>query len=442
MRRLFCVLLTLALAIGLLASEARGAPPLQVRLDSLQTGYGRARAARRNGDLPTYLSALEHVARVVPDAPRLTYRLAGAYALLGHRDQARDLLDRVTRQGVGLDALEDPDFASLWDDPRFDALAARIRAARLPSGSSRVAFRLPERDLFPEGIAHDPVSGAFFLSSLYKRKIVRIDSTGTAQDFVAEGQDSLWCGLGMKVEPARRRLWVATSIEPFMRGFVPENEGQAALLCYDVDSGRLRSRSVLRHPPEPHLLNDLAVSRDGTVYVTDTIQGTVYRFSEGTEVGLSSAPASLEPLLEPGSLPNANGITLDAEERCLYVAHAFGVARVDLDSMCSVEVPCPEAVTATGIDGLYYHDGRLIALQTSLERVARFDLDPSGTRILDCVVLEGHHPEFREITTGVVVGRALYYIATCQYGSYGPDGSVPSLEELSEILVLWTPIGS
>ena len=66
----------------------------------------------------------------------------------------------------------------------------------------------------------------------------------------------------------------------------------------------------------------------------------------------------------------------------------------------------------------------------------RFDLDPAGERIVAGVVVEGHNPDFRQITTGVVVDGSLYYIATCQYGSYRADGSIPPVEELSDILVL------
>ena len=249
MRLVIRGLFAFLLVVGPFAPAASAAPRLQVLLDSLQAGYGRAREARRGGDLAGYERELVRVVGVVPNMPRLTYRLAGAHALLGRRDEALHLLDRVVRLGAGFDAPEDPDFASLRGDPAFDSLAARIRAARAPVGSSEIAFRLPERDLFPEGIAHDSVSGTFFLSSLYKRKIVAIDSTGSARDFTGEGQDSLWCGLGMKVDARRRRLWVATSVEEFMRAFRKEELYRAALLCYDVDSGRLRTRSVLPNHP-------------------------------------------------------------------------------------------------------------------------------------------------------------------------------------------------
>ncbi|MBA3555973.1 MAG: hypothetical protein H0W29_14595, partial [Gemmatimonadales bacterium] len=54
-----------------------------------------------------------------------------------------------------------------------------------------VAFTVSETDLVPEGIAWDPTSRSLFLSSTYRRKIVRIDSLGRATDFVREGQDGL-----------------------------------------------------------------------------------------------------------------------------------------------------------------------------------------------------------------------------------------------------------
>ena len=58
------------------------------------------------------------------------------------------------------------------------ALLDRALDQRVVAHTSTVAFRVDERDLIPEGLAHDPVTGDFFLGSLFKRKIVRVGRRG------------------------------------------------------------------------------------------------------------------------------------------------------------------------------------------------------------------------------------------------------------------------
>ena len=57
------------------------------------------------------------------------------------------------------------------------------------ANSSTTAFSVLEKDLIPEGITYDPVEQAFFLSSLYKSKIIKIDNKGNRSDFTKERQD-------------------------------------------------------------------------------------------------------------------------------------------------------------------------------------------------------------------------------------------------------------
>jgi hypothetical protein len=140
------------------------------------------------------------------------YNLACAQALTGGGDQAIATLDRIARMGVILDAAKDPDFASsglagLRDGAREDGGPAA------PVGRSRVAFTLPERDLITEGIGWDPKSGDFFVSSVHRRKVLRVSRDGRVADFVKEGQHGLFSalalawtrGAGPSSSPARRR---------------------------------------------------------------------------------------------------------------------------------------------------------------------------------------------------------------------------------------------
>ena len=76
----------------------------------------------------------------------------------------------------------------------------------------KVAYEIPENDLIPEGIAFNPKTRAIFVSSTWKRKILKISSDGKVEDFIKSGQDGILGVIGMKVDAERQLLWVCTSI--------------------------------------------------------------------------------------------------------------------------------------------------------------------------------------------------------------------------------------
>lgn len=75
---------------------------------------------------------------------------------------------------------------------------------KIPTKNISEAFRINDQRLIPEGIAYDPVGQSFYVGSISRRKIVRIDEKGRASDFAV----SLNQIFGMKVDTTARRLWV------------------------------------------------------------------------------------------------------------------------------------------------------------------------------------------------------------------------------------------
>jgi YVTN family beta-propeller protein len=270
---------------------------------------------------------------------------------------------------------------------------------------ARIAFVINELDLIPEGIAHDPRSGTFFVSSTHKRKIVAVDRQGVARNFTAEAQDGLLGVVGMKVDPARRALWAASSDAGDgmpMKTHDPGAAGRSGVWRYDLDTGKLVKRWLLGGPEEPHFLNDLALDDRGDVYVTDSMAGAVYVLRGGD--------GELEPFVPPAGLPGANGIVVAPGGRALWVAHRGGVAVVDLATR-GVEPLEPAPAYA---DGLALHRGELVLVHPWEQGRAIGKLAISGRRVTRERLVEVDHPEHVQPTTGVVVGDELFYIANSQ----------------------------
>jgi sugar lactone lactonase YvrE len=404
-------LLSAALQAGLLGSAAAQTPPALP--DS---------AASKIARLQSLLSKS-------PDNGSVMYRLAVVCAQNGEGDRAVAWLEKAVALGSDFDLANDPGLASLRNLAAFRQLEARTRQA--PAHTSRIAFRIAEPDLIPEGIAWDPVTKSFFVGSLYKRKIVRLGPDGSAHDFVASGRDGLWTVLGLKVDPERRILWVNTAAD--------NREGEAAgssgLFAFDLPTGRLLEKHILDGGTQKHLFNDLVVTSRGEIFLTDRESGAIYR--------RALRGRALEAFLPPGSFSYPNGIALDEARKRLYVADfARAITIVEIDTKKTIPLAHPQNMSLHQIDGLYRYEASLVGIQNGvgMERVSQFQLDDTGCRVESLRVLESHNPQFRIPTTGAIVGNDFYYLANSQLESLGDDGQLAPGARLDDVLILKTPL--
>jgi uncharacterized protein (TIGR02246 family) len=379
-------------------------------------------------EAPTEVQQLERALSASPDHGGMWIELAAAQARAGNKAEAVKWLEKAVARELDFDIAENPAFAPFLETPEFKALVERARANLKVVSRSRAAFKLPEKDLIPEGIAHDPKTGAFFVGSLAKNKIVRVDKAGKASDFTNSGQDGLWAVIGMKVDPATRTLW-ACSAE------AAQQAGASGLFRYDLDTGKLLGKITLPDKPQPHLLNDLAFGAGGEVFVTDSKAGVVHRLRPGKN--------ELEVLVASGTFIYPNGIAASPDGKRLFVADfARHLSIVDVATGQVRPLPHPQTVNVVGIDGLYLHAGSLIAVQngTGAERILRFQLNTALDAIESAEILESRNPLFEIPTTGVVVGDSFFYIANSQLRSLDDQGKVRADAKLEESVVLEVPL--
>ena len=306
-------------------------------------------------------------------------------------------------------------------------------------GSSEVAFQLPERDLFPEGIARDPLNGDLFLGSLRKSKIIRITEEGVVDTLV--GRDELGQGgiLGMKVDQDRRILWANYHQSAGQLGADPSIPFQTGIYQIDLETGRIMEKHSVEKEEENHLLNDIALASDGTVYITSYSKGTLYRI-----------PAETRELEEWLPMPEGvytNGIAMGPDERFLFVAGNADIYRVEIETGETVQLAIPEGEAVYYGDGLYFHQGALVMIASWRGedglihyRVERILLSRQMDTIEEIQILEEDHPLFAFPTTGVFADGWFHYIATAQFDKVDESGTVAPWEEMSDIYILRVPV--
>jgi hypothetical protein len=288
---------------------------------------------------------------------------------------------------------------------------------------SQVAFRIEDRELIPEGLAYDPARRTFYVGSTFRRKIVSVGPDGVVRDFTGEAQDGLRGLLGLRVDSKRGALWAVSShagLTMPISGNPRDCIGCSSIFKYDLRTGRLIKRYDLSNTPRPHFLNDLAVTSDGDVYITDTAGGAVYSISRRRD--------ELELFVTLGERAFPNGIDLSGDGRHLLVAAAGGIRVIDVKGRRVSRMELPGGAS-TVIDGLYFYRGSLIAIQPfeKGKKIIRYFLDKRLETVTRVAVLESEHSLMNQPTTGVIVGRNFYYIANSQLqlfrGIFGADGT-------------------
>lgn len=391
-----------------------------------------AQADYEKKDFAAYLGEMQELASIRPAYPVVQFNLAGAYALNGKADEAAATLNRIAAMRIVMDVDAEHDFDGIRDTPQFQkARSGMQKAAEEKINHSTIAFTLPEKDLVTEGIAYDPKSKSFFVTSTHRKKILRID---------AKGKSSLWYDgskgtngfQGVKIDAKRRRLWSCATASERVDGFQKENEGKTALYEFDLDSKKLLATYEPEGATEPQFFDDLLVTNDGTVYVMNA-HGSIWRLAPGAK--------SVELFLKPGRMRSPQGAVESPDGKALYVSdYGNGVMTIDRTTAEVKRMEVPADFPAFGIDGLASDGTSLLAIQNGVNpnRLSRLYFDPTHTKIARWEILEMNHPQIDEPTLGVVVGHDLYWIGGSQGNKI--DAKPPKLDELKESVIFKTPL--
>ncbi|HUS08956.1 MAG TPA: hypothetical protein VMZ30_00725 [Pyrinomonadaceae bacterium] len=404
--------------------------------EKIAEAFRNANKAFEKEDYKAGAERLKTAYLINPEDDLIINFLAESYVMVGDRTASFMWLRRLLTVSPCFFHFPE-NAAAVLNSEEYRDLALAAKAKGTHPHRSELAFMLSETDLIPEGIAYDPVDKAFFLSSLHKRKIVRVrprphHRRPIVEDFTSQGQDGLYSTLGMTVDAERRVLWVCSSAESFMKEYLESDVGKAALFKYDLNTRKLIRKYEVGPNPR-HLLNDVALNAEGDAFVTDTATGEIFTARREKD--------ELEIFIPAGRFESPNGIAISNNGRKLFVSDLpVGVYAVDLETKLSERLPQSVGISPAGSDGLYFYDSSLIGIINIVSehngRVARFYLDGSAKAVTHAAVLDCNHPLYQWPTTGVVVGNSFFYIANSQFGSFNSEQRTFPQKDLRQVAVM------
>lgn len=400
----------------------------KAELAEAQKAERAAGEAYQAKNYPTLLENILTANKLRPNHPRIVYTLSRAYALNGKYNEATRTVERLIKMGLNFNFEGNEDLKPVVQSEEWLMIAKDLQKNRAPVNASEKVLTLPDKELIVESVALEPKTGRFFFSSVHQRKILVREKDGTVKDF-SSPTDGLYSVLGLKIDEKRKVLWAVSSAFAQMRGFDKADDGKAGIFKYDLKTGKLLNKYLASAEDGKHALGDLVVSKSGDVYASDSISPIIYKISAKTD--------KLKTFLKSDSFSSLQGLTFSPDEKYLFVAdYSLGFHRIEISSKTAMLLsPGDEAVL--GIDGIYFHNGGLIAIQNGInpQRVVKFSLDPAFMKITGRKTLEGNHADFNEPTLGFLMGNEFYFNANSQWELVNDKGELAK-DKLKEPVVL------
>ncbi len=384
---------------------------------------------------------LIEIGREMP-APTPVYllRMASVESHLGHNAEALRWLEKYAAMGLKYDVAADDDLKPLIADPGFAPIAQEMKERTRAIQKAEAVCTLPLPDLMPEDLTFDHAGRTFVVSSIQHHTLyrVKLPKAGEVQcglqEIPLEDQAKRWPVLAVCADAKRKLLWMTANAMPGFAGFPKEDDGRAALLAIDPTSGKTVRRFDLA-AAGPAVLGDMWVAEDGTVYVSDSIGGGVYR------VRGDLATASLEKIA--GDFFSPQTPVLAADGKRLFVAdYAMGIGVVDLTQPNAPGklnyLPHPERVAVTGLDGLYLSGDSLIGIQNGTEpkRIVLFHLNAAQTAITAAEVIEQSTDRLGDPTHVTQLNGWFYVAANVGWNKVDDHGQLKSGEYFTAPLLL------
>lgn len=230
-----------------------------------------------------------------------------------------------------------------------------LRTIALPKPAAALtSITLPDGAAYPNGIAATP-DGSLYIGLITDGKILKRDTAGQWST-LTPGSPEVFAATSLRLDPARQLLW-GTSPDFLPQGRPPRPH---RVFSIDLATGTIRDSLPL---PGAGFGNDIALTEDGDVLLTDSAGGRVLRIAAGTQTFTTLLESAL---LEPneGGRIGAAGIARAPDGR--LVIGNFGSGKLILhDSGGTRELLLPRRIDNP--DGMAFApDGALIVLEGAL----------------------------------------------------------------------------
>jgi hypothetical protein len=258
----------------------------------------------------------------------------------------------------------------------------------------------------PEGVEWDAPHHRFLVSSIREQRIAAVDpSNGHARDF-AKAPGSV---LGFHIAPHANVVWATWT--RFGHAFV--HNPASGIAAWSLRDGHpLGSWKLPGDDPRANL-GDLLILDAHTIIASDSGTGAIWRFDIRRHRYTNLVPA--------GKFESPQGLAPGRAAGTFYLAdYPTGLWRIALKDGAATHLQAPAGTEVRGLDGLYRHGDRLIAVQNGTHTprilVIAFDAHDSIASVRRWRELPSTEPSLGTLADGY-----FWFVANGQWNSYDGD---------------------
>jgi Cu-Zn family superoxide dismutase len=292
------------------------------------------------------------------------------------------------------------------------ASAARAPHAT-PSADPTHTYALPGDAVFPESVGVSKADHTYYVGSTGDGTVFKGSTDGTeAAVFLPGGADGRTFVAGVKVDG------------PYL---LLAGGATGQLFVYDRRTGAFIKKFVVPPTGAPTFINDVAIARNGDLYVSDSLRPTIWKIP-AADVGTPSAdPVELVPWIDLSAIYvsgfNFNGIVVTSHDRyVLATQSATGqLWRITIADKTIRQIDLG-GVTLPNADGLALSGHTAYVAQNALSQIVRIDLKAlygTGT-----VVSTTTDPTFM-YTTAVALLPGRLLVVNSQFNNRGGTPVLP-----------------
>jgi hypothetical protein len=247
-----------------------------------------------------------------------------------------------------------------------------LAALALPVLAARSEVTVDDTLVYPESIT-SLADGTLILGSLTKPVIYRAKPTETKAEawiHLTEGENLSTAGV--LADPQSKTLWACvfhpvTDATAPASGIPPPMPSRvSALRAFDLSTGASKSSYPLAG--STNFCNDITIARDGTLYVSDTLNGRVLRLQSGAE--------SLERWAEDPKLMGIDGLTFLGPTLYVNTVTTNHVYRIPIgvDGKAGAPVDIVLSQPLSGPDGMRSSGERIFVAENRAGQVSELTL--------------------------------------------------------------------
>jgi len=252
------------------------------------------------------------------------------------------------------------------------ALVAGLSLASMARGQDRTEVTLADTGVQAENLTSSR-DGAVYFGSMAKGTIYRAaPGAARAEPWILASTAGLTRVLGVLADDRANTLWVCQNATDG-RGGLPVT-GQTALRAFDLKSGA--AKGTYPFPPNSWICNDIAVSANGTAYVSESFGGRIHRLRPGA--------TALEVWAHDSALAVIDGIAVLADGAVYannFMSGKLYRVPVNADGSAGAIVPIETSQPFVRPDGLRSVGPRTLLQAEQQGRVTELTIDRNRAEV-------------------------------------------------------------